>query len=123
MHHNTGHGLWMDYNVRSVRFEDNLIEDNTGTGSSTRSPGTGSSGTTWSGTTPRCTPASRAIWGAQIHVINSRNVEIDDNTVRSTNGSNGICAVDIDRTATAPASTKVADLFVHDNVVRCAARP
>ena len=56
--------------------------------------------------------------GAQIHVINSQNVEIYGNTVRSTDGSNGICAVDIDRPATAPAATKVADLFVHDNEVR-----
>ena len=56
--------------------------------------------------------------GAQIQVLNSQNVEIYGNTVRSTDGSNGICAVDIDRPATAPAATKVANLYVHDNEVR-----
>jgi parallel beta-helix repeat protein len=118
VHHNTGNGLWMDYNVRSVRFEDNLVEDNTGIGIFYE--------VSWDGIIRRNVVRNNAstyagkscFWGAQIHVINSQNVEIYGNTVRSTDGSNGICAVDIDRTATAPAATKVADLFVHDNVVR-----
>ena len=118
VHHNIGNGLWMDYNVRNVTFEDNLIEDNTAIGIFYE--------VSWDGiirhNVVRNNAAKHAgkscFWGAQIHVNDSQNVEIYGNLVRSTDGSNGICAVDIDRTATAPASTKVADLFVHDNVVR-----
>jgi hypothetical protein len=40
------------------------------------------------------------------------------NKVLSSDGSNGICAVDIDRTAVPSASAKVANLYVHDNVVK-----
>jgi hypothetical protein len=48
----------------------------------------------------------------------SQNVEIYGNTVVSSDGSNGICAVDIDRTVIQSASAKVANLYVHDNVVK-----
>ena len=48
----------------------------------------------------------------------SQGVEIYGNTVDSSNGSNGICAVDIDRPVIPSASAKVANLYVHDNVVR-----
>jgi len=57
-------------------------------------------------------------WGAQIHVNDSQNIEIYGNTVSSSDGSNGICAVDIDRTVGASTtSDKVANLYVHDNVI------
>jgi hypothetical protein len=49
-------------------------------------------------------------------VNDSQNVEIYGNDVRSTIDTNGICAVDIDRTV--GGSNKVAGLYVHDNVVR-----
>lgn len=55
-------------------------------------------------------------WGAQIHLNDSQHVAIDGNTVVASNGSNGICAVDIDRTT--PGSSKVANLNVHDNVIK-----
>jgi parallel beta-helix repeat protein len=118
VHHNTGHGLWMDYNVRNVTFEDNLIEDNTGIGIFHE--------VSWDAIIRHNVIRNNAAMyvgkscyhGAQIQVLNSQNVEIYGNTVRSTDGSNGICAVDIDRPATAPASTKVANLFVYDNEVR-----
>jgi parallel beta-helix repeat protein len=118
VHHNIGNGLWMDYNVHNVTFEDNLIEDNTAIGIFYE--------VSWDGIIRNNVVRNNAAtyagkscyWGAQIHVINSQKVEIYGNHVRSSDGTNGICAVDIDRTATAPASTKVTDLFVHGNVVR-----
>lgn len=118
VHHNIGNGLWMDYNVRNVTLEENLVEDNTAIGIYYE--------VSWNGIIRNNAVRNNAsiyagkscFWGSQIHVNNSQNVEIYGNTVRSTDGANGICAVDIDRTATAPASTKVADLYVHDNVVR-----
>ena len=57
-------------------------------------------------------------WASQIHLNDSQNVEIYGNTVASSDGSNGICAVDIDRTLSASASPKVANLYVHDNVIK-----
>jgi hypothetical protein len=44
-------------------------------------------------------------------------VEVYANIVRGSNGANGICAIDIERTNGAPHSQAVANLYAHDNVV------
>jgi parallel beta-helix repeat protein len=116
VHDNTGRGLWMDTNVRNVTIESNTIENNTSHGIFYE--------TSWDAVIRNNVVRNNAAeyagkscaWGAQIHVNDSQNVEIYGNKVASSDGSNGICALDIDRTT--PGSNKVANLYVHDNVVQ-----
>ena len=116
VHDNTGVGLWIDTNVRHVTFARNRIEDNSSIGilyetsfdaiirnNTLRNNASDSAGKSCS-------------WGSQIHVTDSQRIEIYGNTVDSSNGSNGICAVDVDRAT--PGSDNVANLNVHDNVVK-----
>jgi hypothetical protein len=115
VHDNTGMGLWIDTNVRNVTFESNTIENNSSGGifyetsfdAVIRNNVVRNNAAEFAG--------KSCYWGAQIHLNDSQNVEIYGNTVESSDGSNGICAVDIDRTT--PGSAKVANLYVHDNVV------
>jgi parallel beta-helix repeat protein len=119
VHDNTGRGLWMDTNVRKATFRRNTIENNTSHGIFYE--------TSWDAVIRNNVVRNNAAeyagkscaWGAQIHVNDSQNVEIYGNKVASSDGSNGICAVDIDRTLSASTtSDKVANLYVHDNVVK-----
>ena len=119
VHDNTGHGLWMDTNVRNVTFRKNTIENNSSGGIFYE--------TSWHGVIRNNVFRNNAAdyagkscaWGAQIHLNDSQNVEIYGNKVASSDGSNGICAVDIDRTVgPSTTSNKVANLYVHDNVVK-----
>jgi parallel beta-helix repeat protein len=118
VHDNTGRGLWMDTNVRKATFRRNTIENNTSHGIFYE--------TSWDAVIRNNVVRNNAAeyagksryWGAQIHVNDSQNVEIYGNKVVSSDGSNGICAVDIDRTVIQSASAKVANLYVHDNVVK-----
>jgi hypothetical protein len=116
VHDNTGNGLWIDTNVRNVTFEGNTIENNSSGGifyetsfdAVIRNNVVRNNAAEFAG--------KSCYWGAQIHLNDSQNVEIYGNKVASSDGSNGICAVDIDRTT--PGSAKVANLYVHDNVVK-----
>jgi parallel beta-helix repeat protein len=116
VHDNTGRGLWMDTNVRHVILRKNTIENNTSHGIFYE--------TSWDAVIRNNVVRNNAVeyagkscyWGAQIQVNDSQNVEIYGNKIASSDGSNGICAVDIDRTT--PGSNKVANLYVHDNVVK-----
>jgi parallel beta-helix repeat protein len=116
VHDNTGVGLWVDTNVRNVTFEMNTVENNSSIGIFYET----SFDAIIRNNTLRNNDAVDAGHscnvGSQIHLNDSQNVEIYGNTVDSSNGSNGICAVDITRTT--PGSSKVANLYVHDNVVR-----
>jgi parallel beta-helix repeat protein len=116
VHDNTGNGLWVDTNVRNVTFRRNTVEDNSAIGIFYET----SFDATIRNNTLRNNASDYAgescFWGAQIHLNDSQNVEIYGNTVASSNGTNGICAVDIDRAT--PGSSKVANLYVHDNVVK-----
>jgi hypothetical protein len=116
VHDNTGVGLWVDTNVRNVTFELNTVENNSSIGifyetsfdAIIRNNTLRNNASDYAG--------QSCNWGSQIHVNDSQGVEIYGNTVNSSNGSNGICAVDGDRTT--PGSDKVANLYVHDNVVK-----
>jgi parallel beta-helix repeat protein len=116
VHDNTGMGLWVDTNVRHVSFRRNTVENNTSIGIFYE--------TSWDAVIRNNVVRNNAAMyaskscfsGGQIHLNDSQNVEIYGNTVASSDGSNGICAVDIDRTT--PGSSKVANLYVHDNVVK-----
>jgi hypothetical protein len=116
VHDNTGIGLWIDTNVRHVTFARNRIENNSSIGilyetsfdAIIRNNTLRNNASDYAG--------KSCSWGSQIHVTDSQGVEIYGNTVDSSNGSNGICAVDGDRTT--PGSDRVANLYVHDNVVK-----
>jgi hypothetical protein len=116
VHDNTGIGLWIDTNVRHVTFEMNTVENNSSIGifyetsfdAIIRNNTLRNNASDYAG--------KSCYWGSQIHVNDSQGVEIYGNTVVSSNGSNGICAVDGNRTT--PGSDKVANLYVHDNVVK-----
>jgi parallel beta-helix repeat protein len=118
VHDNTAHGLFMDTNVRNVTIETNTIENNSYTGILYE--------ISWDAVIRNNVVRNNAaayvgkscFWASQIHLNNSQNVEIYGNTVASSDGSNGICAVDIDRTSSAFESPKVANLYVHDNVIK-----
>jgi hypothetical protein len=63
--------------------------------------------------------AGTSCWhGSQISINDSTNVEVASNTVKGTNGANGICAIYSDKTDGAPFSQAVVNLYVHDNAVR-----
>jgi parallel beta-helix repeat protein len=116
VHDNTGAGVWLDTNVRGVTIAGNVIEGNTSHGIFYE--------TSWNAAIRGNRVLNNAsqfagkscFWGSQIHVNDSQGVEIARNVVRSSDGSNGICAVDIDRTSIS--SKRVAGLSVHDNVIR-----
>jgi parallel beta-helix repeat protein len=116
VHDNTAHGLFVDTNVRNVIIETNTIENNSYTGILYE--------TSWNAVIRNNVLRNNAslyagkscFWASQIHLNDSQNVEIYANTVDSSNGSNGICAVDIDRNGVA--AYKVANLYVHDNVIK-----
>ncbi|MEO8104483.1 MAG: right-handed parallel beta-helix repeat-containing protein [Betaproteobacteria bacterium] len=116
VHDNTGMGIWSDGNVRAT-YENNTVSNNSGVGIFHE--------ISWDAVIRNNTLTNndsesigQSCWhGSQIHVNNSSNVEIYGNTVTATNGANGICAVSVDRSETAPHSTVVTNLNVHDNVV------
>jgi parallel beta-helix repeat protein len=118
VHDNAGIGLWIDTKVRHVTFNRNTVENNSSIGIFYE--------TSWDAVIRNNVVRNNAaqyagkscFWGAQIHLNDSQNVEIYGNRVLSSNGSNGICAVDIDRDVDASTSNKVANLYVHDNVIK-----
>jgi parallel beta-helix repeat protein len=116
VHNNTGRGLWFDTNVSGVTIENNTIEENTADGIFYE--------TSYSAEVRNNILRNNAVtyarkscyWGSQIQLNDSQTVEIYGNDVRSSINTNGICAVDIDRTA--GGSDKITGLYVHDNSVR-----
>jgi parallel beta-helix repeat protein len=118
VHDNTGNGLWIDTNVRNVTLESNTIENNSSGGifyetsfdAVIRNNVLRNNAAEFAG--------KSCFWGAQIHLNDSQNVEIYGNTVEASNGANGICVVDIDRNVSTVASNKVANLYVHNNLIK-----
>jgi parallel beta-helix repeat protein len=118
VHDNTVHGLHVDTNVRNVTIETNTIENNSYTGILYE--------TSWNAVIRNNVLRNNAslyagkscFWASQIHLNDSQDVEIYGNTVTASNGANGICAVDIDRNVDSATSNRVANLNVHDNVIK-----
>jgi parallel beta-helix repeat protein len=117
VHDNTGNGIWSDGNVRTALYEDNTVEDNSGSGIFHE--------ISWDTVIRNNTvadndspEAGESCWhGAQIENNDSTNVEVYGNTVIANNGTNGICAVDIERSTPIPASVAITGLYVHNNTV------
>jgi parallel beta-helix repeat protein len=121
VHDNTAHGVFVDINVRNVTIESNTIENNSYTGilyeiswnAVIRNNVVRNNASLYAG--------KSCAWASQIHLNDSQDVEIYGNTVASSDGSNGICAHDTDRTlemTPAGSSSRVANLYVHDNVIK-----
>jgi parallel beta-helix repeat protein len=113
---NDGPGLWTDGDNVHTTFEDNLVEQNTGPGIAHEI----SYDAVIRGNTVRNNArsvAGRSIWyGAEIILNSSQRVEITGNTVVT--AANGIGLVDTDRGGGSRGAYRVAEVDVHDNVVR-----
>jgi parallel beta-helix repeat protein len=112
VHDNDGSGIWIDIDVRNTTIQNNRIHDNIGFGiffevsdgaeianNIAYNNGTEISG--WG-------------WGAQIGVINSRNVEVHDNVVAW--GADGISVISQERTDW-PDYQDVTGVTVHHNTI------
>ena len=113
VHHNAGHGLWTDIdNIRTL-YEFNRCEDNALSGIFHEI----SYGATIRDNTARRNGAGSPVWvdGAGILVNSSRDVEIYNNTVDG--NANGIAAVQSARGTGRYGDYRVANLYVHDNVI------
>lgn len=113
VHHNAGHGLWTDIdNIRTL-YELNRCEDNALSGIFHE---ISYSATIRENTTLRNGAGSPAwVDGAGILVNSSRDVEIYHNTVDG--NANGIAAVQSARGTGRYGDYRVANLYVHDNVI------
>ena len=118
-HHNHGPGLWTDINNSDCLYENNRVEDNDWRGIFHEI----SYGCVIRGNTVRrnglsfpAGASSFALEGAGILVSNSAGVEVYGNVVED--NKNGIGAIDSDRGAGPRGPYDVANLWLHDNVVR-----
>ena len=116
VHDNIGVGIWSDGNVSSSLYEYNRVTNNSGSGIEHE--------ISWDAvvryntlTNNDSRHAGRSCgYGGQLIIANSTNVEAHGNTVTGSNGTNGICAIDIHRPdVPAPHSQAVANYYVHDN--------
>ena len=118
---NNGPGLWTDGDNVDTAYENNLVEQNMGPGIIHEI----SYDAVIRGNTVRDnsrSTAGRSIWyGSEILVNSSQRVEISRNTVVSDDNGNGIGLVDTDRGSGRFGVYRVAEVDVHDNVVRMAA--
>ena len=122
-HDNKGFGLWTDIGVYGAIYEGNLVTRNTGgginheisydgvirdnvlIGNGFADQGGGSAGNpNW-------------LWGAQIMLQNSQNVEVTGNFVDSTNAGNGIAIVQQDRGSGSRGAHTATNNNIHDNTV------
>ena len=117
---NNGPGLWTDGDNVDTVYENNLVEQNMGPGIIHEI----SYDAVIRGNTVRensRSTAGRSIWyGSEILVNSSQRVEIAGNTVTSGDETNGIGLVDTDRGGGRLGDYRVAEVDVHDNVVRMA---
>ena len=117
---NNGPGLWTDGDNVDTVYENNLVEQNMGPGIIHEI----SYDAVIRGNTVRensRSTAGRSIWyGSEILVNSSQRVEISRNTVVSNDNGNGIGLVDTDRGSGRLGVYRVAEVDVHDNVVRMA---
>lgn len=122
-HDNAGNGLWTDINNYKATYDGNLvvhnalggisheisydavIKNNVLIGNGYNSIGGG-------------TPGNPAwLWGGQIQVHNSPNVEVFGNYVDSTNAGNGISLIEEDRGSGNRGAYLIRNENIHDNVI------
>jgi Ca2+-binding RTX toxin-like protein len=122
-HDNAGNGLWTDINNYNTTYDGNLvignalggisheisydavIKNNTVIGNGYNSIGGGTQGNpVW-------------LWGGQIQVHNSPNVEVYGNYVDSTNAGNGISLIEEDRGSGDRGAYLIRNEKIHDNII------
>jgi hypothetical protein len=122
-HDNAGNGLWTDINNYKTTYDGNLvinnalggisheisydavIKNNTVIGNGFNSIGDGTAGNpVW-------------LWGGQIQVHNSPNVEVFGNYVNSTNAGNGISLIEEDRGSGDRGAYLIRNENIHDNII------
>jgi hypothetical protein len=117
IHDNLGAGIFSDGNVHGALYEGNTVWNNSASGIQHEISWDAIirynyvSSNAWDSAGRSCW------WGANILINTSTNVEVSDNTIVGSNGSNGICAVSSDRGEVAPYPTVVANFYAHDNIV------
>jgi hypothetical protein len=118
VHHNYGNGLWADTDNIDFLYEDNIVEYNLGSGIFHEV----SYAAVIRDNTVRYNAAiakGKSIgYGSNIQISVSQNIDIYGNTVIG--NSNGIGLHDIDRGSGAYGEYKVANVFVHHNIVKMA---
>jgi hypothetical protein len=116
VHHNNGNGLWADTDNINFTYEGNTVEYNVGSGILHEV----SYDAVIRNNTVRYNAAiaeGQSIgYGSNIQLSVSQNVEIYGNTVEG--DTNGIGLHDIDRGTGAYGEYKVANVYVHDNIVK-----
>ncbi|MPZ99224.1 MAG: hypothetical protein GEU80_07770 [Dehalococcoidia bacterium] len=114
VHHNTGPGIWTDIDNVHTLFEGNRVEYNTGQGIKHEI----SYDAIIRGNTARFNGTNHDVWlwGAQILVQNSPNVEVYNNTVvAGESAGDGIAGVNQDRGTGSHGKWELRNLWVHDN--------
>ncbi len=115
VHDNKGMGLWTDIDNIYTVYEGNRIENNSGSGinheisydaviRNNTLVGNGFGFDVW-------------LWGGNIQIQNSSNVEVYGNFVDMTNGGNGITLIQQSRGTGGYGPRVTEDNYVHDNVV------
>jgi len=116
IHDNNGEGLWCDIDCVNSLYENNTIVNNAFGGIAYEI----SYGAVIRNNTVRNNgwPAATWLWGAQILVQNSRNVEITGNTVEvAPDRGNGICIIQQNRGSGSLGPHTSANNYVHHNVI------
>ena len=116
-HDNHGFGLWTDIDNINTLYEGNLVVDNDGGGinheisydaiirdNTVMGNGTDVQGTGW-------------LWGSQIQLQNSQNVDVYDNRVDMSGGLNGIGLIQQDRGTGTYGEWTTTNNTIHDNVL------
>ncbi|KQT88364.1 hypothetical protein ASG48_02775 [Aurantimonas sp. Leaf443] len=114
-HDNHGFGLWTDIDNIGTLYEGNLVVNNEGGGISHEISydaeirdntliGNGAKSQGW-------------LWGGQIQIQNSQNVNVHDNLVDHSGGLNGIALIQQDRGSGAYGPYTTTSNTVHDNVL------
>ena len=117
VHHNYAKGIWMDHCTPTTLIEDNIITDNWHQGIFIEIT---YNAVVRSNTVERnaLNPAGSR---AGIHITNSPNVEVYNNTVRdNANGITGAQSTGVNATTGAFGPLRTENFYVHDNIVRMA---
>ncbi len=122
-HDNAGNGLWTDINNYNTTYDNNLVMGNALAGISheisydaviRNNTVIGNGFNSISGGTPG---NPTWLWGAQIQVHNSSNVEVANNYVDYTNAGNGISLIEEDRGSGDRGAYLIRNGNVHDNII------
>ena len=118
VHHNFGAGLWLDWDNRNSLIEMNFVEQNSSPGIFQECNAQGVVRYNISRFNATHKSASPWLWGAQILISSSQQMEIYGNTVTvSADGGNGITLIQQNRGTASFGVLMLKDNHVHNNVI------